>query len=410
MLMRHARPTVQVLSSRLIRPGSVLVVFVLAVSLASCSKGAAGSAPGAGTGEGRGTGAGRGGRGAGGGAAVVVTTGTVVEKPMAVEVRTVGNVEASSSVDVRSQVTGELVGVEFAEGQDVKAGQVLFRIDPRPFEVAVRQAEAALARSTAQAKGMAAQLARSEELLKQGLSARADRDNLATQMAMLQAATQSDTAQLENARLQLRYTTIASPVDGRTGALLVNRGALVRPNDPTPLVVINQVTPAYISFAVPARLLPQVRSDQGRGALKVQAVPAGTNEAAATGAVTFTDNTVNSSSDTIRLKATFPNRDRRFWAGAFVDVTLQLSVNPRAVVVPNAAVQASQQGQFVYIVKADATVEVRPITVAWIDGNEVVVEKGVAPGETVVTDGQLRLTPGAKVTTKPAEGQPRTTS
>jgi len=388
-----------------VRFSGVLGIVVALLLVASCSRGAASDAGSTG-GTGRaGGGPGAGGRG-GASAAIVVTTGTVIQKPMAVNTRTVGNVEASSSVEVRSQVSGSLLTVGFEEGQDVKAGQVLFTIDPRQFEVAVRQAEAAVARSTAQAKGMSAQLARSEELVKQGLGARADRDMLATQMAMLSAAVGSDTAALEEAKLQLQYTSIVAPVSGRTGALLVHPGSLVRANDTAALVVINQVSPAFVSFAVPARLLPQLRNDQARGALKVEATPAGNASQSTNGTVTFIDNAVDQATDTIRLKATFPNRDRRLWAGAFVDVTLQLSVDPKAIVVPNAAVQASQQGQFVYVVKTDSTVEARPIKVAWIDGDDVVVEAGLKPGETVVTDGQLRLTPGARISVKPAGDQP----
>lgn len=364
----------------------LLIAPIIGAMTAACSQGA-----------GNGTAA-----AAGGPPPVIVTTASVVEKPMAVEARAVGNVEASSSVDVRAQVSGELLAVEFTEGQDVAAGQVLFRINPRQFEVALQQAEAALARSTAQAKGMTAQVRRAEELLKQGLTARSEHDRLQTELAVYQASIQSDQAQIENAKLQLQYTTITAPVSGRTGALLVHRGSLVRPNDTTPLVVINQVSPAYVSFAVPARLLPELRRDQARGALRVLAAPAGSAEAVASGTLSFVDNAVDPATDTIRLKAAFDNRDRRLWPGAFVDVTLQLSIDPKAIVVPNASVQASQQGQYVYVVKADDTVELRPVAVAWTTGDDVVIRSGLAPGETVVTDGQLRLTPGARVAAKPA--------
>lgn len=336
-------------------------------------------------------------------APVIVTTAPVVEKPMAVEARAVGNVEASSSVDVRSQVSGELLTVGFTEGQDVTAGQVLFTINPRQFEVALQQAEAALARSTAQARGVAAQVRRADELLKTGLMARSEHDRLSTELAVYNASIEADRAQVEHAKLQLQYTTITAPVSGRTGALLVHRGSLVRANDATPLVVINQLAPAFVSFAVPARLLPQLRRDESRGSLRVLAAPAGSAESMMTGSLSFIDNVVDRASDTIRLKATFPNRDRTLWPGAFVDVTLQLSVEPRALVVPNASVQASQQGQYVYVVKSDQTVELRPVTVAWTAGNDVVIQTGVTPGETVVTDGQLRLTPGARVSVRAEE-------
>ena len=371
------------------------------VLLAGCSGGAASDAATAsGSGEGRGRGA---------AAAIIVTTASAVEKPMPVQVRVVGNVEASSSVDIRSQVSGELVSVGFEEGDNVAAGQVLFTLDARPFEVAVKQAEAAVSRTAAEAKGARAIFNRSEELYKKGLLPRSEREETNTDVAVADAAVSSAAADLENAKLQLTYTKILAPVAGRTGALLVHPGSLVRANDTAPLVVINQVTPAYVTFAIPARLLPQIGGGRAR-TLKVEAVPAGTTEPAVTGTVSFVDNVVDQSTDSVRLKAVFPNRDRRLWAGAFVDVTLQLAVEPRAVVVPNASVQASQQGQFVYVVKADNTVEARPVKVGWIDRDEAVVESGVKAGETVVTDGQLRLTPGAKVSAKPAEGQSRTTS
>lgn len=366
-------------------PRLLVMVSILALT-AACSQGAA-----------------TGGTPAGGGAApVIVTTAPVVAKAMAVDTRAVGNVEASSSVDVRAQVSGELLTVNFTEGQEVTAGQVLFTINPRQFQVTLQQAEAALARSTAQAKGMTDQVRRGDELLKQGLLSRSEHDRLATELAVYQASIAADEAQIENAKLQLQYTTISAPVSGRTGALLVHRGALIRANDATPLVVINQVSPAFVSFAVPARILPDLRRDQARGALRVVVAPAGSAEAPTTGTLSFVDNVVDQATDTIRLKASFDNRDRRLWPGAFVDVTLQLSVEPQAVVVPNASVQASQQGQYVYIVKTDATVEMRPVTVAWTAGNDVVIRSGVTPGETVVTDGQLRLTPGARVSVKPA--------
>lgn len=321
---------------------------------------------------------------------------------MAVDTRAVGNVEASSSVDVRAQVSGELLSVNFTEGQDVAAGQVLFTINPRQFDVSLQQAQASLARSTAQAKGAMVQMDRASELLKKGLLSQSEYDRMATELAVYEASIEADRAQIENAKLQLQYTTITAPVSGRTGALLVHRGSLIRANDAAPLVVINRVSPAFVSFAVPAKLLPDLRRDQARGTLRVMVAPAGSSEPPASGTLTFLDNAVDQSTDTIRLKASFDNRDRRLWPGAFVDVTLQMSVEQQAIVVPNASIQTSQQGQYVYVVKGDQTVEMRPITVAWTAGNEVVVRDGVTAGETVVTDGQLRLTPGARISLKPA--------
>ena len=341
------------------------------------------------------------GGGSNGAPAVPVVTALVIEKSMSVNLRAVGNAEAASTVEVRSQVTGALLTVGFTEGDDVKAGQLLFSLDARPFEVALRQAEAALARDTAQAKNAEAQRARLADLFERGLTSRAEFESAAASAAALTAATGVDAAQVESARLNLQYTKIAAPVSGRTGALLVHPGALVRPADVSPLVVINQISPVYVSFAVPARSLGAIRAE-GRGhTMRVEAVITG-SAAKAEGTVSFIDNTVDSGSDTVRLKATFPNADRRLWPGQLVEVTLQLAVEPHAIVAPANAVQPSQQGAFCYVVKSDQTVEARPVTIARTDGDWAVVASGLKPGETVVTDGQLRLTPGARVSVKPA--------
>jgi membrane fusion protein, multidrug efflux system len=328
-------------------------------------------------------------------------------KPMAVNVRVVGNVEAASTVGIRAQVTGELKTVEFKEGDDVTAGQLLFTLDPRPFELSVRQAEATLARDAAQSKNADANVARSADLLAKGLVAPASHEATVAQANALKSSMAADQVSIDNAKLQLQYTRIASPVSGRTGALLVHEGSLVRNNDTTPLVVINQVSPVFVSFAVPARLLEQIREERTRQGLRVLAAPAGGPGAAVSGTVTFLDNAVDPTTDTIRLKASFPNRDRRLWPGAFVDVTLRLSETPNAIVVPTAAVQPSQQGEMVYVVKADRTVDARTVTVGWTEGDETVVANGLQTGETVVTDGQLRLTPGARITTRGADGPSR---
>jgi multidrug efflux system membrane fusion protein len=379
---------------------SVLLSGALILLLTSCSKPVADASVAA---------AARG-RGAGSGGAVPVSTALVVEKAMAVNVQAVGNVEASSTVDVRSQVMGELTSVAFNEGQDVAAGQVLFTIDPRSFEAALRQAEAALARDTAQAKNAEGQRARYADLLKGGLMSRADYDTQAASAAALLAATAVDAAQVETAALQLQFTRIKAPVSGRTGALLVHPGSIVRASDTSPLVVVNQMSPVFVSFAVPARLLPRVRTDQARAALTVRAATSGGLDAPSEGTVSFIDNAVDPATDTIRLKATFENRGHRLWPGAFVDVTLRLSVEAHAIVVPDAAVQAGQQGHYVYVVTADRTVEVRPVTVAWTEGVEAVIRDGVRPGETVVIDGQSRLTPGAPVSIKGGPGNPAPSS
>lgn len=364
--------------------------------LTSCSGAATPPAQGGPAADGGGRGAGR-----GGGGAVAVTTGTVLEKSMPVNIRVVGNVEASSTVDVRSLVTGQLLKTEFREGDDVAVGDLLFTIDPRPFEVAVQQAEAMLARDTANQKNAEAQRTRYANLLKDGLISQADYDTVATQAAALQASMAADKAAVDNAKLQLQYTRIVAPVAGRTGALLVHEGAVVRVNDAAPMVVIKQVSPIDVSFAVPARLLPQLRNGARRD-LSVTATPSGEATVVSEGSLSFLDNAVDPATDTIRLKASFPNKDRRLWPGAFVDVTMRLSVTSKAIVVPTVAVQPSQQGLFIYVVKSDQTVEARPVKVAWTEGTESVISTGVTPGETIVIDGQLRLAPGSRITVKPA--------
>lgn len=374
-----------------VRPSHISLALGLAAILLLTSCSGTSNTPAAAAPAGRG----------GGTPPVAVTTGTVIEKAMPVNVRVVGNVEASSTVDVRSLVTGQLLKTEFREGDEVAAGQLLFTIDPRPFEVAVQQAEAMLARDTANQKNAEAQRTRYAGLMKEGLISQADYDTAATQAAALTASMAADRAAIENARLQLQYTKIVSPVAGRTGALLVHDGSVVRANDTAPLVVINQLSPVYVSFAVPARLLPQLRNGARRD-LSVTASPSGDATAPASGTMSFVDNAVDPSTDTIRLKASFANKDRRLWPGAFVDVTLRLSVASNAIVVPTVAVQASQQGQFIYVVKPDSTVEARAVKVAWIEGTESVISSGVKPGETIVLDGQLRLAPGAKISVKPA--------
>ena len=316
----------------------------------------------------------------------------------------VGNVEPSSTVEIRAQVTGALQAVGFSEGQDVKAGETLFTLDARPFEVALAQAQAALNKDTAQVQNAEAQRNRIALLVKDGISAQVELDTLVTQVATLKASVAADNAAIDSAKLQLQYTKILAPVSGRTGALLVHPGALVRANDATPLVIINQMAPVFVSFAVPSRALNTIRAEQSRAPLQVSAAPAGATEAA-TGTISFIDNSVDQASDTIRLKATFPNREHRLWPGQFVEVTLRLSVNPHAIVVPATAVQPSQQGSFVYVLSDDLTVEARVVTVDRTDGTDVVIANGLRKGEIVVTDGQLGLTPGAKVTVKPPAGR-----
>jgi multidrug efflux system membrane fusion protein len=335
-----------------------------------------------------------------GAAAVPVLTAKAVQKDVPQLVQTVGNVEAYSTVEIRPQVTGTLLKVSFAEGQDVQAGQLLFTIDPQPFDLAVRQAEAQLAKDTAQADNAEAIRARNEDLLKRGILAPQDYQTSASQAASLKATVKADQTNIESAKLQLQYTKIAAPVAGRTGALMVHEGALLRTSDTSAMVIINQVTPIRVVFGVPGQYLTQVRSEQAASPLVVTARAAGSTDALSHGDISFLDNTVDVSTGTLKVKGTFPNADRKLWPGEIVEVSLQLSVASHAVVVPAAAVQNGQQGQYVYVVNADRTVTFRPVQVSLRNGDDVVVTTGVKVGEEIVTDGQLGLTPGATVQLK----------
>jgi multidrug efflux system membrane fusion protein len=364
---------------------------------------------------------------------VPVVTARAVSKAVPVTIPAVGTAEPLATVEIRSQVTGQLSEVHFREGQDVRKGAPLFTLDARPFQAALQQAQAVLARDSAQAKNAQSQRARYEDLFNRGLI---PRDQFETQMAnatALEATLAADQAQIENAQLNLQYTRIVAPISGRTGALNVHAGDLVRANDTAPLVVINQVAPIYVSFSVPGRYLPDIRRFQAQQPLRIEAriqpggtpgapqvappapgaLPAAgtdgaslplkadpsTRESLASGTVSFIDNSVDPTTGTIRMKGTFANADHALWPGLFVQITLVLRNDPSAIVVPAAAVQVSQAGQYVFVVKPDRTVEVRNITVERQQGEEMVIASGIAPGDEVVTDGQLRLTTGATVTT-----------
>ena len=354
-----------------------------------------------------------------------VVTAHVTQKAMPVTLPAVGTVEALSTVQVRAQVTGQLGAIHFSEGQEVSKGQRLFSLDARPFQAVLQQAEAVLARDMATAQNAQAQKARLADLFERGLIARDQYDTQTASATALEATVAADKAAIETTKLNLQYTEIRAPISGRTGSLGVHTGDLIRANDTNPLIVINQMSPVYVSFAVPGRYLGDVRRFQARKPLPVLAtvpsaiapgaqrptddgspqgkaaagarppVPQGTEQ----GVVSFIDNTVDPTTGTIRLKGTFENRDRQLWPGVFVQVTLQLTTDAGALVVPATAVQASQDGQFIYVVKADRTVEMRTVRVERQQGDEMVIAEGVAAGDEVVTDGHLRLTPGARVTT-----------
>jgi multidrug efflux system membrane fusion protein len=375
------------------RVATAVAGLSLILQLGSCSRGT-------GVAEAQSQGAGRG--GGRGDAAVPVTTARAIEKPVPVEVTTIGTGEAVSTVDVRAQVAGPLMSVQFTEGQDVQQGQLLFTIDPRPFEVAVQQAEAAVAKDEAQAKGTENTRARNEDLFKRELLSRSDYDASVTAATGAAAMVLADKAALESAKLQLQYTKILAPVSGRTGALLVHQGSLVRSTDTSPLVVINQIAPIRVAFAVPGQYLATIRAEQAKAPLFTDASMPGSSTASK-GSVTFIDNTIDATTGTIKLKATFPNANHELWPGALVEVKMRLSVDPHAIVVPAAAVQNGQQGQFVFVVAADRTVSMRPVSIARTNGDDAVVSSGLKVGEEVVTDGQLRLVPGSRISAKGAD-------
>jgi multidrug efflux system membrane fusion protein len=336
---------------------------------------------------------------------VPVTVARVVQKEMPLDVTAVGTVEAYSTVAVRAQVTGEMKVVNFRQGDDVEAGQVLFELDQRPLEAALNQAEANLQRDTAQAANAQVIARRMDDLVEKGVGTREQRDTARTTAAALDAVVGANKAAVENARVQLQYATIRAPIAGRTGALMVHAGNLVRANDQTPLVVINQVTPIYVSFGIPEALLSDLRRYMAQRELEVQALPPNEPGPPAVGRITFVDNQVDQTTGTIRIKATFPNSSRSLWPGQFVNVTIRLASDPKAIVVPSVAVQAGPEGQYVYVVKTDHTVEMRKITVKRTAGTETVLQDGVNPDETVVTDGQLRLVPGSRISVKGAPTQ-----
>lgn len=331
--------------------------------------------------------------------AVPVVVAQAASRDMPVQVTAIGNVEAYSTVTVKSLVDGEIQKAYFTEGQDVRKGEQLFSIDARPFQAALHQAEANLARDQAQAQYARVEAKQYTELEKAGIVSQIQFQQYTSNADALEAAVRADQAALEHAKIQLSYCSIYSPIDGRTGSLLVHPGNLVKNND-TSLVVINQITPIYVDFSVPEQYLQQIKQRQTGERLAVYAYPSGNQSAASRGVLTFINNTVDSSTGMIELKGTFANGDRRLWPGQFVNVVVDLTVQRNATVVPSQAVQTGQQGQYVYVIKADHTAELRPVETGNTLSGFTVVEKGVNPGETVVTNGQLRLYPGAKVSFK----------
>jgi multidrug efflux system membrane fusion protein len=311
------------------------------------------------------------------------------------ELRAIGSVTPVATVAVKSQVEGQLAEVRFHEGQQVHRDDLLFVIDQQPFEAAVREADAKLARDRAEAANAVTEAARLARLVKEGIVSTDEYDRATTRAASSAAAVKADEAVLETAKIRLRYCSIRSPIDGRIGRMLVHAGNVVKEKDTT-LAVINQIRPVHVEFSVPQADLPAIRRALGTGSLPVTVAVPG-DSAAVAGELGFVDNTVDTATGTVLLKATFANPAEELWPGQFVNVTLRLATQPAALLVPAHAVQTGQSGRYVYVVKPDGTAELRAVEVGTTVAEEVVVTSGLAAGEHVVTEGALRLAPGMRV-------------
>jgi multidrug efflux system membrane fusion protein len=327
---------------------------------------------------------------------VPVTLGQSSTKTVPVLIQVIGNGEAYNTVNVKAQVDGLLQQANFRQGDDVEKGQVLFAIDSRPFQAALDQAEANLARDQANLKNAQNQYERNAELFKEGIISKDQYETFHTTASADEATVKADQAAIENAKIQLGYCTIRAPLSGRTGSLQIQVGNLVKNNDAA-LVTINQISPLYVDFSVPEQYLPEIKRHAAEGTMKVEAVVPDDLTHPEWGELSFINNMVDTTTGTVLMKGTFPNPNKRLWPGQFVNVTLTLDSLKDAVVVPNQAVQTGQQGKYVFVVKQDKSVEIRPVAAGVTYAGETVIEKGMAPGETVVTDGQLRLFPGAHV-------------
>ncbi len=357
--------------------------------------------------------------------AVPVKTATVAVKPVPILVRAIGQTEPSSTVDVRAQASGQVTRIAFKEGDVVRKGQVLFGLDPRVSQTDVaeaqanyeraiaaqRQAEATLAKDQALARNAQAEEKRYAQLVETGVVSRSQYDSVRTNAEAAVATAQADKdaansqkkavaaakAVLDASQVQLSFTTVTAPVDGKTGALQVHQGDVVEPNGQTPLVVINQLSPIFVTFSIPEAEFVRLKQAMPNGTIPVQAAPAADPGAVSDGSLSFVDNTVDPSTGTIKLKATFANADQRLWPGQFVNVTVTLGVENDAVTIPKDSVQTGQQGQYVFVVTADDKAEMRPVEVARVVGDDAIVSSGLQNGERVVTEGQLKLTPGVAV-------------
>lgn len=326
-----------------------------------------------------------------------VVVGTALKQTVPIEINTIGSAAPYSAITVRSKVAGEITQVHFKEGQDVKKGDLLFKIDCRDVAATLRQAEANLAKDTAVSRNAEEDAARYKILAEKGYVAKQQYDQARTNAESATGAVEADRASVENIKVRLGYCSISSPISGRTGDVMVDRGNLVKENDST-LVTINQITPIHVDFTVPEKYLAEIKRYSAGKELTVHAyIP---NEAQPEeGILTFINNTVDNATGTIALKATFPNPRKRLWPGQFLNVVVTLTERT-AVLVPSRAVLSGQKGTYVFLVKPDNTVVIRPVETSTIFKESSVVDKGLEAGERVVLDGQLRLIQGARVSIK----------
>ena len=341
-------------------------------------------------------------QGFGGRGPVPVMVATAIEKTVAQRIHAIGRVEAYSTVQIKSQITGQLMLVHFKEGQDVKKGDLLFTIDPRPFQAALNQSIAALNRDQAQADQLEADYQRYETLLQEHVGSRQQYDEAESKYEAMEATVAADQANVQTARLNLAYTQITSPIDGRTGNLILHEGNLVKENADTAMVVINQIKPVYVDFALPEQQLAAVRASMLTRQLAVDAISPGTKETVR-GKLSFVDNSVDATTGTIALKGLFDNSDVQLWPGQFVDTWLTLSERPNTVLVPSQAVQTGANGSYVFVVNPKMDANIRQVAVGETIEGDTIIESGLKSGETVVTDGQLRVIPGGPVMIKNAD-------
>ena len=349
-------------------------------------------------------------------AAQAVVAGVAEVLPTPVQVSAIGTVQSIATVIIKSRVDGQIADVHFEEGQDVKEGDLLFTLDNRSFQAQLAQAEAVLQRDRAQLERAQLELKRQTELADRGVASAQKLEDAQMAEKVLQAAIRASEAAAENARVNLSYTAIRSPITGRTGSVILKRGNVVKSNDTTtnavPLVTITQLRPIYVSFTIPERHLPDIRaaladSERLPAVVTMPSQP----DKPITGMLTFVDNQVDAATGTITLKATFANDDIRLWPGQFVNVNLTLGIQAHAVVVPSPTIQIGQNGSYVFVIKEDSTVELRLVRIDRTVGNRTVVASGLNAGERVVVDGQLRLNNGTRVTmARPEGGQPKAKS